>query len=126
MILSLSVPLFFASSGARDYILNEIQSTSESVASQSLTKDIPKSFPSYCTPKLFRQTSVIEFQENLTPAPRSEVFGIVFVRPRIKDKLTLLDGVNKVEILASVSSSSTPLSIDQLFNEHTESEQNAV
>ena len=93
------------------------------IASWSLTKDIPKSFQSYCTPKLFRQTSVIEFQENLTPAPRSEVFGIVFVRPRIKDKLTLLDGVNKVEILVSVSSSSTPLSIDQLSNEHTESEQ---
>ena len=44
----------------------------------------------------------------------------------LKDKLTLLDGVSKVETLASSSSSSTPLSIDQLFNEHTESEQNAV
>ena len=48
------------------------------------------------------------------------------VEKKIKDKLTLLDGVSKVETLATSSSLSTPLSIDQLFNEHTESEQNAV
>ena len=45
------------------------------------------------------------------------------VEKKIKDKLTLLDGVNKVETIASVSSSSTPLSIDQLSNKYTESEQ---
>ena len=39
------------------------------------------------------------------------------VEKKIKDKLTLLDGVNKVGTLASVSSSSTPLSIDQISNE---------
>ena len=38
------------------------------------------------------------------------------VEKKIKDKLTLLDGVNKVGTLASVSSSSTPLSIDQISN----------
>ena len=48
------------------------------------------------------------------------------VEKKIKDKLTLLDGVSKVETLATSSSLSTSLSIDQLFNEHTESEQNAV
>ena len=39
------------------------------------------------------------------------------VEKKIKDKLTLLDGVNKVGTLASSSSSSTPLSIDQISNE---------
>ena len=39
------------------------------------------------------------------------------VEKKIKDKLTLLDGVNKVRTLASSSSSSTPLSIDQISNE---------
>ena len=48
------------------------------------------------------------------------------VEKKIKDKLTLLDGVRKVETLATSSSLSTSLSIDQLFNEHTESEQNVV
>ena len=48
------------------------------------------------------------------------------VEKKIKDKLTLLDGVSKVETLATSSSLSTSLSIDQLFNEHTESEQNAA
>jgi len=42
------------------------------------------------------------------------------VEKKIKDKLTLLDGVNKVETLASSSSSSTPLSIDQISNEFVE------
>ena len=48
------------------------------------------------------------------------------VEKKIKDKLTLLDGVSKVETLATSSSLSTSLSVDQLFNEHTESEQNVV
>ena len=34
---------------------------------------------------------------------------------KIKDKLTLLDDVSKVETLATSSSLSTPLSIDQLL-----------
>ena len=48
------------------------------------------------------------------------------VEKKIKDKLTLLDGVNKVGTLASVSSSSTPLSIDQISNENVENEQMRV
>ena len=39
------------------------------------------------------------------------------VEKKIKDKLTLLDSRNDVGTIASVSSSSTPLSIDQISNE---------
>ena len=45
------------------------------------------------------------------------------VEKRVKDKLTLLDGGNDSRTLSSVSSSATPLSIDQIPNENVENEQ---
>lgn len=45
------------------------------------------------------------------------------VEKKVKDKLTLLDGENDSRTLSSVSSSATPLSIDQISNENVENEQ---
>ena len=42
------------------------------------------------------------------------------VAKKVKDKLTLLDSPNDVSTLTSVSSSSTPLTIDQISNENVE------
>ena len=48
------------------------------------------------------------------------------VEKKVKDKLTLLDGGNDSRTLSSVSSSATPLSIDQISNENVENEQMRV
>ena len=48
------------------------------------------------------------------------------VEKKVKDKLTLLDGGNDSRTLSSLSSSATPLSIDQISNENVENEQMRV
>ena len=45
------------------------------------------------------------------------------VAKKVKDKLTLLDTGNDIGTLASVSTSSTPLTIEQISTENAENEQ---
>ena len=62
--------------------------------------------------KLFLEESFSQYQKLIE---NSNV-----VAKRVKDKLTLLDGGNDSRTLSSVSSSATPLSIDQISNENVE------
>ena len=48
------------------------------------------------------------------------------VAKKVKDKLTLLDSGNDVGTIASVSSSSTPLTLEQISHENAENEQIVV
>ena len=48
------------------------------------------------------------------------------VAKKVKDKLTLLDTANDVGTIASVSTSSTPLTLQQITQENTENEQIVV
>ena len=48
------------------------------------------------------------------------------VTKEVKDKLTLLDAGNDVGTIESVSTSSTPLTLEQITQENTENEQIVV
>ena len=68
--------------------------------------------------KLFLEESFSQYQKLIE---NSNV-----VAKKVKDKLTLLDSGNDVGTIASVSSSSTPLTLDQISHENAENEQIVV
>ena len=68
--------------------------------------------------KLFLEESFSQYQKLIE---NSNV-----VAKKVKDKLTLLDTANDVGTIASVSTSSTPLTLEQISNENTENEQIVV
>ena len=68
--------------------------------------------------KLFLEESFSQYQKLIE---NSNV-----VAKKVKDKLTLLDTANDVGTIASVSTSSTPLTLDQISHENAENEQIVV